>query len=69
LFIITQAPAKEIITEFDDILTHVGGWGRYQKVLLLGSFLFTMILAYVQLTSVLFLYTPEHRRQMFSGHV
>ncbi len=51
---------KPKISDFDDVLDYVGGWGRYQKLLLVGSFMFTVILAYVQLTAILFLYTPEH---------
>jgi hypothetical protein len=51
---------KVRINDFDDILEHVGGWGKYQMVLLLVSLPFAMLLAYGGYTPVLFLYTPVH---------
>ena len=48
------------IEDFEDILGHVGGWGRYQLILLFLFFPCTMMLAHVTYTPVLILYTPEH---------
>jgi hypothetical protein len=39
---------------------YVGGWNRYQLHLLLIFFPFTMFLAYVSYTPILFLYVPDH---------
>ena len=48
------------IRDFEDVLKHVGGWGRYQLTLLVVSFPFTLFLAYVAYSPILFMYTPEH---------
>jgi hypothetical protein len=46
------------IRDFDDILDHIGGWSRYQLILMFMSLPFAMLLAYSTYTPVLFLYTP-----------
>ena len=46
--------------DFDDILGHVGGWGKFQYRLLLISVPFTFFLAYVGYAPILFLYVPDH---------
>ena len=51
---------KLAISDFDDVLEHVGGWGRYQMLLLVVSLPFSMLLAYAGYTPVLYLYTPDH---------
>ena len=55
-----QQKEKEI-ESFDDILEHVGGWNRYQAILLVISFPFAFIYGYVYFTPVLMLYVPDHR--------
>ncbi len=39
-----------VVKDFEDILDHVGGWSRYQAILLLTSIPFTMIMSYVVYT-------------------
>ena len=56
-----------VVKDFEDILDHVGGWSRYQAILLLTSLPFSMIMAYVVYTPVLYLYTPEFRCADRSG--
>lgn len=46
--------------DFDDMLGHVGGWGKFQYRLLLISVPFTFFLAYVGYAPILFLYVPDH---------
>ena len=48
------------IEDFDDILEHVGGWGRFQYFTTLVFFLFNMFLGYVYLSPIITLYTPPH---------
>ena len=48
------------INDFDDILTYVGGWGRFQYMITLVNFLFNIFLGYVYLSPILTLYTPPH---------
>ena len=48
------------IEDFDDILSYVGGWGRFQYMLTIVNFLFSIFLGYVQLSNILTLYTPPH---------
>lgn len=45
---------------FDDMLDHVGGWGKFQIRLLLIFVPFTFFLAYVGYAPILFLYVPDH---------
>ena len=51
---------KKSINDFDDILEHVGGWGRFQYITTLVFFLFNIFLGYVYLSPILTLYTPPH---------
>lgn len=51
---------SEPIKEFEDILNHVGGWSRYQCLLLCFFFPFTLFLSYVAYSPILFLYVPDH---------
>jgi hypothetical protein len=46
--------------DFDDILDHVDGWGRFQIRLLLVFIPFTFFLAYVGYAPILYLYVPDH---------
>ena len=48
------------IEDFDQILSHIGGWSRYQASLLLLSLPFAMMMAFTAYTPVLFLYAPSH---------
>ena len=48
------------IEDFDQILSHVGGWSYYQALILLLSLPFAMMLAFATYTPVLFLYAPPH---------
>ena len=48
------------INDFDDILTYVGGWGRFQYMITLVNFLFNIFLGYVYLSPILTVYTPPH---------
>ena len=51
---------KKAIDDFDDILTYVGGWGRFQYMITLVFFLFNIFLGYVYLSPILTVYTPPH---------
>ena len=53
-------PKGKKVWEFEDVLNHVGGWGRYQKSQLIIFLPLTVILAYVCYSPILFLYTPDH---------
>ena len=46
--------------DFDDILKHVGGWGRFQYLLVIIFFPFNIFLGYVYLSPILTLFTPPH---------
>ncbi|XP_059098093.1 solute carrier family 22 member 1-like [Tigriopus californicus] len=48
------------LSNFEDLLTLVGGWSRYQKTVLGFFFIICMFLAYATYTPILFLYTPDH---------
>ena len=52
--------AKKPIEDFDDILTYVGGWGRFQYMITIVNFLFNIFLGYVYLSPILTVYTPPH---------
>ena len=51
---------KKPIDDFDDILSYVGGWGRFQYIITLVNFLFNIFLGYVYLSPIITLYTPPH---------
>lgn len=51
---------KELVNDFEDILTYVGGWGRYQIILLVLFFYVSVLFAYMQYPAILYLYVPEH---------
>ena len=46
---------------YSKILDHIGGWGRYQILLLFIALPFSMAMSFVGLTPTLLLYTPDHR--------
>jgi len=46
--------------DFDDLLLHIGGWGRFQITLLVMLIQFTFFLAYVGYSPILYLYVPDH---------
>ena len=48
------------ITDFDDVLTHVGGWGPFQYMITAIFFPFNIFLGYVYLSPILVLHTPPH---------
>ena len=48
------------IKDFDDILSHVGGWGPFQYCTTLVFFLFNIFLGYVYLSPILTVFTPPH---------
>ena len=48
------------LRDFEDVLGHIGGWGRYQKILLLFFIIFCAFDAYIMYVPVLFLYIPDH---------
>ena len=60
------APRRQVIEkpqsfqDFEEVLSHVGGWGRYQIVLLFFFFAFCAFTAYIIYAPVLFLYVPDH---------
>ena len=46
--------------DFEELLDHIGGWGKFQIRLTAIFVYFTFFLAYVGYTPILYLYTPEH---------
>lgn len=48
------------IEDFDDMLHHVGSWGRFQIMLTVFFFPFNLFLGYVYLSSILTNFTPPH---------
>ena len=52
--------SKKTIDDFDDILSYVGGWGRFQFRITLVFLLFNIFLGYVYLSPILTVYTPPH---------
>ena len=46
--------------DFDDMLVHIGGWGKFQHRLLMVCIPFTFVLAYVGYAPILFLFVPDH---------
>ena len=48
------------VKDFDDILEHVGGWGRFQHLLALIFCPFVMFYGYINLSPILLLFTPPH---------
>ena len=54
-----QTPPHKI-EDFDDVLSHVGGWGKFQYKITLVTFLFNMFLGYVYYSPIITLYTPPH---------
>ena len=48
------------IEDFDDILDHVGGWGRFQYQITVVNLLFNMFLGYVYYSPILTVFTPPH---------
>ena len=44
--------------DFDDMLVHIGGWGKFQIRLLMVCIPFTFVLAYVGYAPILFLFVP-----------
>ena len=48
------------LENFEDVLSHVGGWGFYQVRLLLFFLCFCVFLAYVTYAPVIFLFEPDH---------
>ena len=55
------------IEDFDDILSYVGGWGRFQYMLTIVNFLFSIFLGYVQLSPILVLGPGAGGRQHQPG--
>ena len=51
---------KKPIEDFEDILSYVGGWGRFQYMITIVNFLFNIFLGYVYLSPILTVYTPPH---------
>jgi len=51
---------KEEKIDFDELLTHIGGWGKFQIKLLIIFVQFTFFLAYVGYSPILYLYVPDH---------
>ena len=51
------------------ILGHIGGWGRYQILLMFIALPFSMAMSFVGLTPTLLLYTPDHRCANASGMI
>jgi len=49
---------KELIESTDDLLTHLGGWGRYQTRLLIFFVIFSSMSAHSLYAPVLDLHTP-----------
>ena len=56
----TNKQTSSEIKDFDEILTHIGGWGRFQYMLTLIYFPFNIFLGYILLSPILTLYTPDH---------
>ena len=57
----TVEPKTKAISNFEDVLEIVDGWGKYQIIILGFLLVECIILAYVQYGPVLFLFIPEHR--------
>ena len=53
-------PKPQSFQDFEEVLCHVGGWGRYQIGLLFFFFAFCAFTAYITYAPVLFLYVPDH---------
>ena len=45
--------SRKPIDDFDDILEHVGGWGRFQMMITVVNILFPVYLGYVYLSPIL----------------
>ena len=54
---------------YSQILKHIGGWGRYQIILMVIAIPFAMAISFVGLTLTLLLYTPDHQCANKSGTV
>ena len=54
-----QTPPHKI-EDFDDVLSHVGGWGKFQYKITLVTLLFNMFLGYVYYSPIITLHTPPH---------
>ena len=54
-----QNPRKDKV-DFEALLDHIGGWGKFQIRLTAIFVYFTFFLAYVGYTPILYLYTPDH---------
>ena len=52
--------SKEEKVDFEELLNHIGGWGKFQIRLTAVFVYFTFFLAYVGYTPILYLYTPDH---------
>ena len=47
-------------TDFEDVLDLIGGWGRYQKVLLLFLLVSALAEAYSFYIPVFYIFVPDH---------
>merc|ERR1712109_119351 len=53
-------PSSKEKIDFDELLNHIGGWGKFQITLLVMMIQFTFFLAYVGYSPILYLYVPDH---------
>ena len=56
----TKEQDNQSKVDFEELLDHIGGWGKFQIRLTVIFVYFTFFLAYVGYTPILYLYTPEH---------
>lgn len=52
--------AKQIKVDFDDILPHIGEFGRYQKLLFLMMIPFAFFVCFVYFSQIFMTLVPEH---------
>jgi len=53
-------PSTKQKIDFDELLNHIGGWGKFQITLLVMMIQFTFFLAYVGYSPILYLHVPDH---------
>ena len=56
----TKEQDNQSKVDFEELLDHIGGWGKFQIRLTAIFVYFTFFLAYVGYTPILYLYTPDH---------
>lgn len=55
----TAQPAQQRVIDFDDLLPHIGEFGRYQKILFLLMIPFAFFVAFVYFSQIFITLVPE----------